>query len=75
MSGKIGLVTFFRDNYGSELQCYATKTFLEKMDMNAMLYTSIVTDLAKSRNVLNQFQRSLCIQFYIEVLLKTEKHK
>lgn len=30
MSGKIGLVTFFRDNYGSELQCYATKTFLEK---------------------------------------------
>ena len=27
---KIGLVTFFRDNYGSALQCYATKTFLEK---------------------------------------------
>lgn len=30
MNGKIGLVTFFRDNYGSELQCYATKTFLKK---------------------------------------------
>lgn len=27
---KIGLVTFFRDNYGSALQCYATKTFLQK---------------------------------------------
>lgn len=30
MSNKIGLVTFFRDNYGSALQCYATKTFLQK---------------------------------------------
>lgn len=27
---KIGLITLFRDNYGSELQCYATKTFLNK---------------------------------------------
>ena len=30
MKNKIGLVTFFRDNYGSALQCYATKTFLNK---------------------------------------------
>lgn len=30
MKPKIGLVTFFRDNYGSALQCYATKTFLQK---------------------------------------------
>lgn len=30
MKTKIGLVTFFRDNYGSALQCYATKTFLKK---------------------------------------------
>ena len=30
MSNKIGLVTFFRDNYGSALQCYATKNFLQK---------------------------------------------
>ncbi|MCM1006889.1 MAG: polysaccharide pyruvyl transferase family protein [Ruminococcus flavefaciens] len=27
---RIGLITLFRDNYGSELQCYATKTFLKK---------------------------------------------
>lgn len=26
---KIGIVTLFRDNYGSELQCYATKHYLE----------------------------------------------
>lgn len=30
MSTKIGLVTFFRNNYGSALQCYATKKFLQK---------------------------------------------
>ncbi|MCM1230370.1 MAG: polysaccharide pyruvyl transferase family protein [Ruminococcus flavefaciens] len=27
---RVGLITLFRDNYGSELQCYATKTFLKK---------------------------------------------
>ena len=30
MSNRVALVTFFRDNYGSALQCYATKTFLQK---------------------------------------------
>lgn len=30
MRTKIGLVTFFRNNYGSALQCYATKKFLQK---------------------------------------------
>ena len=30
MSTKIGLVTFFSNNYGSALQCYATKKFLQK---------------------------------------------
>ena len=26
---KIGLVTYFRENYGSSLQCFATKKYLE----------------------------------------------
>jgi len=30
---KIGLVTFFDSNYGSSLQCFATKTFLESIDV------------------------------------------
>lgn len=30
MSNRVALVTFFRDNYGSALQCYATKKFLQK---------------------------------------------
>lgn len=28
---KIGLVTFWKDNYGSCLQCYATKTYVKKL--------------------------------------------
>ena len=28
---KIGLVTYFRENYGSALQCFATKHYLEKV--------------------------------------------
>lgn len=31
---KIGLVTFFKDNYGSALQCYATKYMLHKMNID-----------------------------------------
>lgn len=30
MSNRVALITFFRDNFGSALQCYATKTFLQK---------------------------------------------
>lgn len=29
MPNRIGLITFFQSNYGSELQCYATKSFLK----------------------------------------------
>lgn len=29
MKNKIGLITFYKNNYGSILQCYATKKFLE----------------------------------------------
>lgn len=30
MSNRVALITFFRDNFGSALQCYATKKFLQK---------------------------------------------
>ena len=28
---RIGIVTLYKDNYGSELQCYATKHYLESL--------------------------------------------
>lgn len=31
---KIGLITFWKDNYGSALQCYATKSIIQKMEYN-----------------------------------------
>ncbi len=31
---KIGLITFWKDNYGSALQCYATKSIIQKMGYN-----------------------------------------
>lgn len=34
---KIGLLTFYRDNFGSALQCFATKTTLEKMGYECVL--------------------------------------
>lgn len=32
MMGKVGLITFFEHNYGSILQCFATKTFIESLN-------------------------------------------
>lgn len=42
---KIGLVTLYKNNYGSIIQCYSTKTFLEKMG-----YECIVLSYAKKEN-------------------------
>ena len=37
MNDKIGLVTFYNGNFGSILQCYATKTTLERMGLNVVV--------------------------------------
>lgn len=34
---KIGLITFYRDNYGSSLQCFATKNILEHLGYQCVL--------------------------------------
>lgn len=46
ISGKIGLSTLHIKNYGSILQCYATKTFLEKEG-----YECILLDLKENRKI------------------------
>ena len=35
--GKVGLITFYENNYGSILQCYATKYFLENHGYNCVV--------------------------------------
>ena len=39
MSNKIGLITYYRDNFGSILQCYSTKRILEKMGYECFVLT------------------------------------
>ena len=38
---KIGLVTYYKNNYGSALQCYATKTAIKKMGYSCELLIDI----------------------------------
>lgn len=45
---KIGILTFYRDNFGSALQCYATKTTLEKMGYESVL---LDVNIAKKDNI------------------------
>lgn len=40
---KIGLITFFNDNYGSTLQCFSTKTYIESLGFKCdLLYKPII---------------------------------
>lgn len=50
----IGIVTFFTDNYGSALQCYATKYTLQKMGVNCdVIYKKkSISDRLKNRILL-----------------------
>ena len=41
---KIGLATFFDSNYGSSLQCFATKTFLESLNVKCDVLYKFVTN-------------------------------
>lgn len=45
MKNKIGIVTYYKSNYGSILQCYATKEFLESEGYKAV----IIGDVKKSK--------------------------
>lgn len=60
---RIGLITLFRDNYGSELQCYATKTFLKNhgYECDLLFIEEHDTEKVKSKikSILNILYHSL----------------
>lgn len=60
---RVGLITLFRDNYGSELQCYATKTFLKKQgcECDVLFIEEHGTEKVKSKvkSILNILYHSL----------------
>lgn len=61
---KIGLITLFRDNYGSALQCYATKTILLSLG-----YECIVIERKDEPNVIKRRVKKT-----IDLLLTTLRH-
>ncbi len=52
--GKVALFTFFRNNFGSFLQCYSTKTVLEKNG-----WTCNVFEVCKEKGILHSFENKL----------------
>lgn len=68
--GKIGIVTFFKGNYGSILQCYATCTALEKLG-----YSPYVLEKRENRaaNLFRFFLRCLRYPKYINTFLTIRK--
>ena len=68
---KIGLITFFKDNYGSILQCYATKRVVEELH-----YICVVLSEKEERQLKNEnfiFRKIKYYKFIIENLLRDPK--
>jgi len=61
---KIGLVTLFNNNYGSILQCYATKTYVESLGFDC-----VVLEEKKRKKIWGKIRR-----YYI-LLYRTIKYK
>lgn len=61
MSNRVALVTFFRDNYGSALQCYATKTFLQNKGYECDVLYEYSYGFEKVKNRINYLSK---IAFY-----------
>lgn len=52
----VGLVTFYKDNYGSVLQCYATKYMLHKMGMHCDV-------IYKKKNLIDKIKGKLILNW------------
>lgn len=61
----IGLITYYRDNYGSMLQCYAIKSFLESCGYNChVLYRKTDKRVLKVKQLFGHFFRSIRYKGY-----------
>lgn len=58
---KIGLVTLWKRNYGSALQCYATKVFIESMEYKCIPLYRIFTPIERYEHYLKELFR---VAFY-----------
>ena len=54
--GKIGLLTFYKDNFGSVLQCYATKRIIDKMGYDCRI---IYKNRSIKERIVRKIKRSI----------------
>lgn len=65
MSNRVALITFFRDNFGSALQCYATKKFLQKNDYECDVLYEYSYGYEKLKNRIKYLSKiALCSLLY-----------
>lgn len=70
----IGLLTYYRDNYGSMLQCYAIKSFLESNGYNChVLYRKIDKGALKVKQVFGHLFRSIRYKEYFSHYMMMRK--
>lgn len=56
LRGKVGLITLFSNNYGSILQAYSTKTFVESLGMECDVFQIVL-----SQSFLSKIWRKVCL--------------
>lgn len=73
-NNKVGLVTYYKENYGSFLQCFATKYFLEKNGFTCVLLDKKNTILyAKFISIITHLFRSIMYKGYFSNYFQMKK--
>lgn len=73
----IGLVTYYKENYGSALQCYATKKFLGNIGYNCKVLYEVVNSnkryIRRVINVIRHAWRAMCYKGYFSNYISMRK--
>ncbi len=61
---KIGIITLYKDNYGSILQCYSTKRYVEKHGFEC----SVISEV--KRNKISEKLKNICLNLFYSIRYK-----
>lgn len=78
MKKKIGLVTLYKDNYGSILQCYSTKTYINELGFECDLITEQkckTNGFTKLKRSIVHVYNSVIYEDYLESKIKMRRAK
>ena len=67
MKKKIGLVTFYRSNYGSLLQCFSTKRFVESIGCTCDIIDSEIKNETKQKKIFTVIRHPSIICHYLKL--------